>query len=147
MAMTREQKIDAARGGKLFARGDIAVYLAVLCLLALFTAFAFLLRAPSGDRFIVYWQGDAVFSAPLAEDGTYVFVLRDGKGMVEVYSAEERYEDYNIIEVSGGAVRVSNADCADGTCQGFGALTRGDILCIPHGLRIRIVGEGVSTDV
>ena len=68
MAMTREQKIDAARGGKLFARGDIAVYLAVLCLLALFTAFAFLLRAPSGDRFIVYWQGDAVFSAPLAED-------------------------------------------------------------------------------
>ena len=55
MRMTREQKVEAARRGRFFARGDIAVYAAVLCLLALFTAFAFLFRAPAGDRFSVLW--------------------------------------------------------------------------------------------
>ncbi len=147
MRMTREQKVEAARRGRFFARGDIAVYAAVLCLLALFTAFAFLFRAPAGDRFSVLWQGEKVFSASLEEDADYVFFLREGKGVVEEYAEGAEYIDYNVIEVRGGTVRVRESDCPDGTCRGFGALASGDILCIPHGMRIEIEGKGVQTDV
>lgn len=47
----------------------------------------------------------------------------------------------NTITVSGGAVRVSAADCPDKVCVKTGAISRGKIpiICLPHRLEIVIV--------
>jgi hypothetical protein len=49
---------------------------------------------------------------------------------------------YNLIEVSGGRIRVAEADCPDKTCVHTGAKGRaGDlIVCLPNRLQIKIHG-------
>ena len=53
----------------------------------------------------------------------------------------------NTVEVSGGRIRVSQADCPDGTCvrQGWVSDTGTPIVCLPHGLVILVNGgEGYA---
>ena len=51
------------------------------------------------------------------------------------------YEEYNIIEVVNGTVRVREADCRSQDCVYRGAADWGEIVCLPHGMRIEVNGE------
>ena len=54
----------------------------------------------------------------------------------------------NVVEVSGGTVRITFADCPDGTCMRMGPIRRtGETLvCLPHRLTVEITGAAESVD-
>ncbi len=145
--MNRKEKIECIRRQKYFVWGDVAVFAAAFALVLLFFLIFFLTPAAQGNTFSVLYRGEEIFRASLSEDAEYVFFIEDGEGKVAAYGKGEEYTDYNVIRVSGGKVSVTKSDCADRTCQHFGQIAKGDILCLPHDLRIRIDGEGLETDV
>lgn len=146
--MNRSDKIDEIKRQKYFVRGDIAVFAAALLLIAACLLFAFLPAREEGEQFSVYYRGELIFTAPLEQDAAYLFCIAENGARVVPYSGGEAPEEaYNVIEVSGGYVRVSEANCPDGTCMAFGARDWGDILCLPHDLRITVTGKGLVTDV
>lgn len=55
----------------------------------------------------------------------------------------------NVIEISNGKVRISDADCRDQICIKDGSINKpGDILvCLPHKVVVQIKGENSDTDV
>lgn len=80
-----------------------------------------------------------------------VEIVRDEQVLYrfDLSSAEDRiftipYKDsYNIIEISGGKIRVSEAGCKDNTCVKMGRLKGGaPIVCLPNHLVIRYVSGG-----
>ena len=80
-----------------------------------------------------------MFTASLEEDAVYVFTV--GSGAVARYEEGADYEEYNIIEVVNGRVRVREADCRSQDCVYRGAADWGEIVCLPHGMRIEVNGE------
>lgn len=95
----------------------------------------------------MYYRGEQIFSALLDTDAEYVFYVENGIGIVEKYEDSNDYKNFNRISVQGGTVRVSGADCSDHTCEHLGAHGWGEIICVPHDLRIEIRGKGLETDV
>jgi hypothetical protein len=75
----------------------------------------------------IYLGDELIDTVSLAADREFE-VSRDGS--------------YNLIEVSGGKIRVAEADCPDKTCVHTGAKGRaGDlIVCLPNRLQIKIKG-------
>lgn len=80
-------------------------------------------------------------------DSSYISIVQDNEIIYKFdLSATEnqtiRIEDknggYNIVEISDGRIRISDADCPDRTCVNTGFLS-GDIpiVCLPHKLVIR----------
>ncbi|MDR1043272.1 MAG: NusG domain II-containing protein [Clostridiales Family XIII bacterium] len=72
-----------------------------------------------------------------------------GDELIDTVSLDEDREfevsrdgTYNLVEVSGGKIRVAEADCPDKTCVHTGAKGRaGDlIVCLPNRLQIKIKG-------
>ena len=55
--------------------------------------------------------------------------------------------DYNVLQISGHAAAVTDANCGDHTCVNTGAVRRDGevIVCLPHRLIIRIEGGGASS--
>lgn len=85
-------------------------------------------------------------------DSNKVAVIRDGDVLYEfdLMSAEDQeinieYENggYNLIEISGGEIRIKDADCPDKTCIKTGTLRSADIpiVCLPHHLIVRYEDE------
>ena len=145
--MNRGEKIAQIRKQKYFVRGDVAVFAAALLLLGLFVLFAFMTPKEKGDSFYVYYKGEQIFSASLETEAEYIFYVKDGVGVVEESDGSSEYENYNRIVISGGTVRVAEEDCADHTCEHLGARSWGEIICVPHDMRIEIRGKGLETDV
>lgn len=144
--MNREEKIEHIRKGKFFAWGDAAVYAAAFLLIAVFTLFAFFGRGDAADSFSVYYQNEKIFTASLSEDAVYEFYIEGGRAYVRPYDREP-HEDYNIIEVSGGKVRVRETSCPDHVCEMWGAIDGGEIVCLPHRLRISAERQKGGTDL
>ena len=73
-------------------------------------------------------DGEVIRTVSLSEDAVFT-VAAPGGGS-------------NTVEVSGGRIRVSEADCPDKTCvrQGWVSDTGTPIVCLPHGLVISVVG-------
>ncbi len=61
---------------------------------------------------------------------------------------QSRDGGFNLVEVQGLKVRVSDADCPDRVCVKRGWLTSpGDqAVCLPHRLVVRIEGDGDELD-
>lgn len=113
-------------------RGDLLLAGSILLLAGLL----FLLFRPGGQGAwaVVTADGAEVARYPLDEDRTVR--LGDGAG-------------YNILQISGGAAAVIEADCGDHTCVRTGKISReGErIVCLPHKLMIRIEGgDGPAFD-
>ena len=74
--------------------------------------------------------GGAVGLYPLDEDQTLRFDSDNG--------------GYNIVVISGGTVRVSEASCPDQVCVREGATdqTNDPIACLPNKLVVQVVGGG-----
>lgn len=80
-----------------------------------------------------------------------VEIVRDEEVLYrfDLSTAEDRvftvpYNDsYNVIEISGGKIRVSEAGCRDNTCVKTGWLEGGaPIVCLPNRLVIRYAWSG-----
>lgn len=56
--------------------------------------------------------------------------------------------DYNVLEISGGAAAVVEANCGDHTCVRTGRISReGEtIVCLPHRLVVEILGRASDMD-
>ena len=141
----RQQKIQQARTGKFFAFGDIFVFAAALLLIAAVTAAALLApKAEEGSAFTVYYRNTAIFSAPLDEDGLYLFRVQGGEARVTPFAEGEEYENGNVIEVADGKVCVREADCPAQDCVFRGKISAGEILCLPHEMRISVHGGAAA---
>ena len=75
-------------------------------------------------------NGEVVGLYPLDEDQTLRFDSDNG--------------GYNIVVISGGTVRVSQASCPDQVCVRKGATdqTNDPIACLPNKLVVQVVGGG-----
>jgi hypothetical protein len=95
--------------------------------------------------YLIYSHADgASGSTDRAEAEIYI-----GDELIDTVSLDDDQEfevsrdgSYNLIEVSGGKIRVAEADCPDKTCVHTGAKGRaGDlIVCLPNRLQIKIKG-------
>ena len=82
--------------------------------------------------------------------GAWAVVTIDGEETARYSLGEDRTvrlgsgDGYNILQISGGAAAVAEADCGDHTCVRTGAVSReGErIVCLPHKLIIHIEGGG-----
>ncbi len=93
-----------------------------------------------------------IFLIPMraGEPGAYVVISVDGESRGSYPLGEDRSiridssEGYNIIEINGGQVSVTDADCPNGDCMRYGRISRTGqiILCLPHRLAITIISEG-----
>lgn len=102
---------------------------AILIVLILFSAallWLFLRPGDVGAYAVVTLRGVETARYPLSEDITVTLGA----------------EEYNTITISGGEAFVSDANCGDHTCIRTGriALEGEQIICLPHGLVIEIVG-------
>lgn len=106
-----------------------AVFAAVIaaCLI-----FIFLTGGKSGEN-----------SAEIYEDGKLVKTIADLDTEKE-YSFEIKTENgTNTVTVGGGSIWVSSADCSNQTCVHAGkiSLAGQTVICAPHKLVIKVVGE------
>lgn len=106
-----------------------AVFAAVIaaCLI-----FIFLTGGKSGEN-----------SAEIYEDGKLVKTIAD-LDPEEEYSFEIKTKNgTNTVSVGGGSIWVSSADCSNQTCVHAGkiSLAGQTVICAPHKLVIRVVGE------
>lgn len=84
-------------------------------------------------------------------DSKYIEIVQDNEVLYHInLSAAEnqtiRIEKddggYNIVEISDGRVKISEADCPDNTCVNRGFLSDNiPIVCLPHKLVIKYVDE------
>ena len=84
----------------------------------------------TGGAVQVTQNGETVGLYPLDEDQTLRFDSDNG--------------GYNIVVISGGTVRVSQASCPDQVCVRKGATdqTHDPIACLPNKLVVQVVGGG-----
>ncbi len=115
-----------------FRKSDLAL-IAVLLLAAL--ASLLLLRVPSGTgSFVEIYQDGTLYARyPLWIDRS-----------VEI----DAVNGHNTIEIKGGQVWVSDADCPGKDCMGMGKIRRAGqvILCAPHRLSVQITGGENAPD-
>jgi hypothetical protein len=85
-------------------------------------------------------------------------IVSDGKVVMTVdltrVTKEEKFDipfpggGHNVVTVRPGEICVSEADCPDKTCVRMGWLSEGNapIVCLPHRLVIRLVGNSSEAD-
>lgn len=113
-------------------KGDFVILALALVLAAL----PLLLLLPADDApavVLVRQDGQLLRTLPLDADCTVEFATERGT---------------NVVEVSGGSVRITRADCPDGVCVRMGPIRRtGETLvCLPHRLTVEIAGAAESID-
>lgn len=108
-------------------RWDMAL-LAALVLAGLVLAAAVLLGRERGASAVVLVDGRETARFSLSEDMTYEIVTPEGR---------------NLLEIRGGLVRLTEADCPDLLCVKQGAIRYvGDsIICLPHKVVVELRGE------
>ncbi|MCM1054782.1 MAG: NusG domain II-containing protein [Bacteroides sp.] len=113
----------------------LAVYIAAALLFAAGAVGTLLLLRPSGsDTVLVLRDEEVLYSLDLSSEQDRVIRLDYGGS-------------YNLIEISGGRIRVSEAGCRDNTCVKTGWLSSSaPIVCLPNHLVIRFSTERGGTD-
>ena len=116
-------------GRKFFKKADALVLLAAIALCAALA----LIPGKSGAFADIILDGETVKTVSLAEDAEFSLDLVPGV----------------IIEVKGGAIRVSASDCPDKTCVRTGFISRfgQSAVCLPNKLVIKISGGGDNRDL
>lgn len=106
-----------------------AVFAAVIaaCLI-----FIFLTGGKSGEN-----------SAEIYEDGKLVKTIADLDPEKEYSFEIKKKNGTNTVSVGGGSIWVSSADCSNQTCVHAGkiSLAGQTVICAPHKLVIKVVGE------
>lgn len=86
----------------------------------------------------------------LGSKGAYVQVIQDGT-VLGTYALDEdqtlripfQEEGYNLLQITDGKAKVTDADCSDGLCIRQRSIQKGgeSIICLPHKLVIQIEGK------
>lgn len=113
-------------------RGDRVVASVFLIIAALF-ALSFAFKGRAGGT----------LTADITKDGETVRSVRLDKNAEPLKFAVGDTEHYNVIEVSNGAVSVTDSSCYGRDCVKTGAISRAgrSIICLPNRLSITIRGE------
>ena len=84
-----------------------------------------------------------------AQQGNRAEITSYGESMTVSLNEEKTFTiqtiaGYNEVQVKNGTIRVAAADCPDGLCIHQGAKSKAGetIVCLPHELVIRILGDG-----
>lgn len=106
----------------------------LLCALALYGGGRLLAGKEEAASVVVTIDGKQALRAPLSVEDRYVFEQEDGS--------------VNVLEVSGGAARMVEANCRDGLCmrQGETRSAAKTIVCLPHKLVVRLEGGEAPQD-
>ena len=114
-------------------KNDILLVCALL-LVALAAWGALRLTRTKGGEAIVTVDGELAATIPLTVDATVP--IGTGQGF------------RNVVEVSGGRVRVADADCPDRLCvrQGWISYDGESIVCLPHKLVVTVRGTAGDLD-
>lgn len=110
-------------------RGDMIV-VSVLLLLSAMIGILFAVNQPEPKYASVRVDGMEITRLPLDRDCIY------------------RITDGNTIQISGGAVRMIDADCPDKICVKTGAVSRSgqSIVCAPHKIVVTVTGGKATSD-
>ena len=108
-------------------KNDILLILALLVLAGAAYGILRLTREP-GNEAAVTVDGQLVLTVPLTREATVT--VGENRGF------------RNVVEVSGGRVRVLDADCPDRLCvrQGWIRYSGESIVCLPHKLVVAVRG-------
>ena len=108
-------------------KNDILLILALLVLAGAAYGILRLTREP-GNEAAVTVDGQLVLTVPLTREATVT--VGENRGF------------RNVVEVSGGRVRVVDADCPDRLCvrQGWISYDGESIVCLPHKLVVAVRG-------
>ena len=113
-----------------FKKADILL-LAVFLLMGAGSMFALRLQPDTGDTVVISVDGEEYGRYPLSTD--------------REISVDTVY-GHNTVTISAGTVSVTESDCPNHDCEGFGAVSKPvqSIMCLPHRMIVRITG---STDI
>ncbi len=114
-------------------KNDILLILALLVLAGAAYGILRLTREP-GNEAAVTVDGQLVLTVPLTREATVT--VGENRGF------------RNVVEVSGGRVRVVDADCPDRLCvrQGWIRYSGESIVCLPHKLVVTVRGSEHDLD-
>lgn len=122
---------------------DLPIIL-LLCLLSFLPLVIFGITRDTNDN-----QSNTEKIAVLRIDGkeTKRFTL-DSDKETYTYRYEDPDGDYNIIEVAGDKIRISEANCGDQVCvrRGWAEKDGDTIVCLPHKLVIEIQDQAGGGD-
>lgn len=121
--------------GKALRTGDLVLAACVLLLAALVAA-PYLL-APS-----------RTLTCEIRQAGEVIRRVRLADGYTDTIRVETEV-GYNVIEIDGRSVRISQADCHDQVCVRTGTLTRAGqaAVCLPNQLIVKLIGSGDDSGV
>lgn len=112
-------------------------------------------EAGAGARVEIRSGGSLYASYPLSEDRSVTVpapkqISMDAPEADPGAAASERYDYYNIVEISGGRVSVSESSCKNQVCVRHGSISGPgqSIVCLPNRLVVSIEGgtEGGAYD-
>ena len=114
-------------------KNDMLLILALLVLAGAAYGILRLTREP-GNEAAVTVDGQLVLTVPLTREATVT--VGENRGF------------RNVVEVSGGRVRVVDADCPDRLCvrQGWIRYSGESIVCLPHKLVVTVRGSEHDLD-
>ena len=114
-------------------KNDMLLILALLVLAGAVYGILRLTREP-GNEAAVTVDGQLVLTVPLTREATVT--VGENRGF------------RNVVEVSGGRVRVVDADCPDRLCvrQGWIRYSGESIVCLPHKLVVTVRGSEHDLD-
>ncbi len=117
-------------------RNDI-ILAAVIVIIAVAVLLFISATKVRGNRVVVKINGIETRSYLLSENTE--FEIKTGKND----------EDYNVVVIENGKVRVTEADCPDGICKDYRPISYvGEtIICLPHKVVIEIVGENTDANL
>ena len=127
--MDKRQKLNTVKGKGFFVKGDVILFVVLFALTLFLTAIAFGLRGKVGGTARIYVDNVLVKELDLSQNQRFALETDGG---------------YNTIVVQNGSVKVEDSDCADHTCVRTGSINRTGqtIICLPHGVKIIVVGKG-----
>jgi len=121
--MNRRIKIRAA---------ILILFLIFALILSVFQAAPYILNRQTAYTAYVYKDGSLIHTFPLNEiDSPKQYVIKTSQ------------QDYNIIEIVPGAIRILEATCPDNLCvnQGYISNSLVPITCLPHHLVIELKAD------
>lgn len=127
--MDKREKLNTVKNKGFFVKGDVLLFVVLVALTLVLTAMAFGIRGKVGGTARIYVDNELVKEMDLSQNQRYELTTGDG---------------YNIIVVQNGSVKVEEADCNDHTCVLQGKINRTGqtIICLPHGVKIVVLGKG-----